>query len=203
MRSLIVGLVLAVTPPAPATVDGYLSSALESTGLPGVSVVVTHGDRIVAATGAGHDSRGRLVTADTPMRVASVSKSFTAAAVMTLVSAGKLALSTEVASLLPFPRGITVRQLLNQTSGIDDSSVDVGRLTSARTLKEYVSLLAPVEPAAPPGTRWAYSNVNYDVAARLVEVVSGQPFDEYLRAEVFGPLGMRDSAVGGWAADGY
>jgi CubicO group peptidase (beta-lactamase class C family) len=203
MRSLVVGLVLAVTPPAPATIDGYLASTLEATGLPGVSVVVTHGDEIVRATGAGHDSRDRPVTADTPMRVASVSKSFTAAAVMTLVSSGRLSLSTEVASLVPFPKGVTVRHLLNQTSGITDSSVDIGDLTSARTLAEYVSRLGPVELSAPPGTSFAYSNVNYDVAARLVEVVSGQPFDAYMRSEVFGPLGMRHSSVGGDAPAGY
>ncbi|HEX6357177.1 serine hydrolase domain-containing protein [Actinophytocola sp.] len=202
MRSLVLGLVLAVAPPAPATVDGYLADALEATGLPGVSVVVTHGDRIVHATGAGHDSLDNPVTADTPMRVASVSKSFTAAAAMTLVEDGRVELDGPV-GLPGIPRDVTVRQLLNQTSGLSDSSVDIGRLKSARTLAEYVSLLPPVTPAAPPGTRWAYSNVNYDLAARLVEVASGQPFDEYVREHVFEPLGMRDSSVGGWAADGY
>jgi hypothetical protein len=65
MRSLVVGLALAVVPPAPASIDGYVKDALESTGLPGVSVVVTHGDRIVHATGAGHDSLGQPVTART------------------------------------------------------------------------------------------------------------------------------------------
>ncbi|TDV47039.1 CubicO group peptidase (beta-lactamase class C family) [Actinophytocola oryzae] len=197
------GLVLAVVPPAPATVDEYLSSALDSTGLPGVSVVVTHGDHVVRAAGAGHDSLGHPVTADTPMRVASVSKSFTAAAVMTLVEADRLSLDDEVSSWLPYPRGVTVRHLLNQTSGIRDSSVDIGRLTSARTLAEYVSLLSPIEPAAAPGTSFSYSNVNYDVAARIVELASGEPFDEYVGSAVFGPLGMRHSEVGGWAADGY
>jgi CubicO group peptidase (beta-lactamase class C family) len=200
MRSLVVGLVLAVVPPAPASIDSYLSAALESTGLPGVSVVVTHGDRIVHATGAGHDSQGRPITADTPMRMASVSKSFTAAAVLTLVSSGKLSLDSQVPSL---PRGVTVRHLLNQTSGIEDGSVDIGRLASTRTLAEYVSELGPVSLTAPPGTKWAYSNVNYNVAARLVEVASGQPFAEYMRKAVFEPLGMRNSSVGGWAADGY
>ena len=200
MRSLVVGLVLAVTPPTPATIDDYLSAAVESTGLPGVSVVVTHGDRVVHATGAGHDSLGNPVDADTPMRVASVSKSFTAAAVMTLVSSGKLSLDEQVPSL---PRGVTVRHLLNQTSGIEDSSVDIGGLASTRTLEEYVSGLGPVSLTAAPGTKWAYCNVNYDVAARLVEVASGQPFAEYMRSAVFEPLGMRDSSVGGWAADGY
>jgi len=200
MRSLVLGLVLAVVPPTPASIDSYLSSALESTGLPGVSVVVTHGDRIVHAAGAGHDSQGHPMTADTPMRVASVSKSFTAAAVLTLVSSGKLSLDSQVPSL---PRGVTVRHLLNQTSGIDDSSVDIGRLASTRTLAEYVSELGPVSLTAPPGTKWAYCNVNYDVAARLVEEASGQPFAEYMRSAVFEPLGMRNSSVGGWAADGY
>jgi hypothetical protein len=134
------------------------------------------------------------------MRVASVSKSFTAAAVMTLVSAGKLSLDEQVPSL---PEGVTVRRLLNQTSGIEDSSVDIGRLASTGTLEEYVSTLGPVSLTAPPGTKWAYCNVNYDVAARLVEVASGQPFAEYMRSAVFEPLGMRNSSVGGWAADGY
>ncbi|MFL6124754.1 serine hydrolase domain-containing protein [Actinophytocola sp.] len=200
MRSLVMGLVLAVVPPAPASIDAYVQAAVESTGLPGVSVVVTHGDRVVRATGAGHDSLGHPVTADTPMRVASVSKSFTAAAVLSLP---ELSLDAPVSRWLPFPRGVTVRQLLNQTSGIRDSSVDIGRLASTRTLAEYVSLLSGAVPADPPGTSWSYSNVNYDVAARLVEVVSGRPFDEYVRSAVFEPLGMRDSSVGGWAADGY
>jgi len=200
MRSLVVGLALAVVPPAPVSIDGYLDTALDGTGLPGVSVVVTHGDRIVRATGAGHDSTGSPMTADTPMRVASVSKSFTAAAVLTL----GIDLDAPVTDWLPwFPRGVTVRHLLNQTSGLTDSSVDIGRLTSARTLAEYVSMLPPVTPTAAPGTSWAYSNVNYDVAARLVEIVSGQPFERYMRDKVFGPLGMRDSSVGGPAPDGY
>lgn len=196
-----VGLVLALMP-APADVDSFLADALDSTGLPGVSVVVTHGDTIVRATGAGHDSQGHPVTADTPMRVASVSKSFTAAAVLTLVEDGRLDLDGQVADLLPFPRGVTVRQLLNQTSGIDDGSVDIGALASTQTLAEYVSRLSPTLSAT-PGTRWAYSNVNYEVAARLVEVVSGEPFDEYVRKAVFEPLDMRNSSVGGPAPDGY
>ncbi len=168
MKSLVVGLVLAVSPaPAPTSIDNFLAEALDGTGLPGVSVVVTHDDRVVHATGAGHDSAGRPVTADTPMRVASVSKSFTAAAVMTLVEDGRLGLDDPV-RLPNVPEGVTARQLLNQTSGLDDSSVNIGELESARTLAEYVDLLEVTDPAA-PGTEYAYSNANYDLAARLVE----------------------------------
>ena len=202
MKSLVVGLVLAVSPaPAPTSIDNFLAETLDATGLPGVSVVVTRDDRVVHATGAGHDSAGRPVTADTPMRVASVSKSFTAAAVMTLVEDGRLGLDDPV-RLPNVPGGVTVRQLLNQTSGLADPSVNIGELESARTLAEYVDLFKAT-PEARPGTQWSYSNANYDLAARLVEVVSGEPFDEYVREAVFEPLGMRDSTVGGAAADGY
>lgn len=198
------GLVLALSPaPAPASIDSYLALALDATGLPGVSVVVTHGDRVVHATGAGRDGHGDPVTANTAMRVASVSKSFTAAAVLTLVEDGRVGLDDQVHDRLPqLPPRITVRHLLNQTSGISDASVDIGRLTGARTLAEYVDLLPPVD-AAEPGTRYAYCNVNYDVAARLVEVVSGQSYEDYLRQHVFEPLGMRDSKAGGDAPNGF
>jgi CubicO group peptidase (beta-lactamase class C family) len=205
--SLVV-LLLAVAPAAvaaePAAIDAYLMRAMESTALPGMSVVVTHQGKVVYAGGHGHDSAGAPVTADTPMRVASVSKSFTAMAVMTLVDDGKVALDEPVARQLPEfamadPRAerITVRQLLNQTSGLSDSAVDLRAAESTTTLAGYVSTLRTGWLAADPGTRWAYCNVNYEVAARLVEVAGGVSFGEYVRQRVFGPLGMTGSAVGG------
>ncbi|MFF3852888.1 serine hydrolase domain-containing protein [Micromonospora sp. NPDC002575] len=193
--------------PTPAAIDRYLREAFDSTGLPGMSAVVTHGDRIVHATGLGRDASGRPVTADTPMRVASVSKSFTATAVMTLVDEGRVALDQPVASYLPEfrmadPRAarITVRQLLNQTSGLSDRTVDIGATQRATTLAGYLAALRHGRLAGEPGARWEYCNVNYDVAARLVEVVDGRDFAEAMRARVFGRLGMGVSAVGDRAA---
>ena len=89
------------TVPTPAAIDAYLAKVMESTGLPGMSVVVTHNDRVIHAAGFGQGSDGKPVTADTPMRVASLSKSFTAMAVMTLVDAGKIKLDEAVAQQLP------------------------------------------------------------------------------------------------------
>ncbi|MEU8383203.1 serine hydrolase domain-containing protein [Streptosporangium sp. NPDC048865] len=187
----------------PAAVDAYLGRAMESTGLPGMSAVVTHKDEIVYAGGYGRDSDGEPVTERTPMRVASVSKSFTAMAVMTLVDDGRISLDEPVAGRLPEfrmadPRaaGITVRHLLNQTSGLSDTTVDIGATQAATSLAGYVSALGTGTLAADPGTRWEYCNVNYDVAARLVEVVGGRGFGDYMRQRVFGPLGMTGSAVG-------
>jgi CubicO group peptidase (beta-lactamase class C family) len=199
-------------PPATA-VDAYLRAAFESTGLPGMSVVMTHGDRVVVSTGLGRDSAGRPVTADTPMRVASVSKSFTAATVLTLVDRGLVDLDAPVAGYLPEfrmadPRAgrITVRELLNQTSGLSDTTVDIGATQRATTLAGYLAALRTGRLAADPGTHWAYCNVNYDVAARLVEVVTGGGFGDAVAERIFEPLGMRHSAVGDAStrpADGF
>ncbi|MCK2215048.1 beta-lactamase family protein [Actinomadura sp. ATCC 31491] len=220
MKSLLISLLaagtLATPAPAqltPATVDGYMRDALAATGLPGVSVVVTHDGQVVHAAGYGHDSAGRPVTADTPMRVASVSKSFTATAVMTLVERGRIRLDEPVAAQLPGfrmadPRAarVTVRQLLNQTSGLSDTTVDINALEETTNLAAYTARLAGGRLRAEPGTRWEYCNVNYDLAARLVEVASGRDFGSYLRDRVFGPLGMTSSAVSDQEvrpADGY
>ncbi len=188
--------------PSADTFDDYLAQAWEGTGVPGLSAVVTHHDRIVHASGHGHDADGGAVTEHTPMRVASVSKSFTATAVLTLVDDGRISLDEPVVSYLPEfhmaderARRITVRQLLNQTSGLSDTGVDIAAAEEATSLSEYVAALRDGTLAADPGTRWEYCNVNYELAARLVEVVSGQPFGDYLRERVFTPLGMSSSAV--------
>ncbi|MEV1167030.1 serine hydrolase domain-containing protein [Nonomuraea sp. NPDC049784] len=204
---LLLALTLIFWAPAPAatpepTIDAYLRQAMDSTGVPGLSVVVTHNGEIVHAAGYGHDADGRPVTADTPMRVASVSKSFTAMAVMTLVERGKIKLDEPVAAQLPGftmadPRAarVTVRHLLNQTSGLSDRTVDIPATESAISLADYVTRLSGSRLTADPGTHYEYCNANYDLAARLVEVASGRPFGAYLRERVFGPLGMTSSAV--------
>lgn len=190
--------------PTADTFDDYLTKAWESTGLPGLSAVVTHHDRIVHAAGYGHGADGRPITEQTPMRVASVSKSFTATAVLTLVDDGRIELDEPVVEQLPEfrmaddrARSITVRQLLNQTSGLSDTGVDIETAEKATSLPEYVAALRDGTLAADPGERWEYCNVNYELAARLVEVASGQRFGDYLREHVFAPLKMSASAVDG------
>lgn len=187
---------------SPAAIDAYLAEAMDSTGLPGVSVVVTRGDSVVHATGAGRDSHGAAITADSPMRVASLSKSITAAAVMVLVEEGRVALDAPVVEQLPEFRmadaraeRITVRHLLNQTSGLSDRTVDIAATDGARSLRDYVATLRTGKLGPEPGSRWAYCNVNYDIAARLVEVASGRSFGDFLRERIFGPLGMAASGT--------
>ncbi|WP_336207513.1 serine hydrolase domain-containing protein [Nonomuraea sp. LPB2021202275-12-8] len=184
----------------PASVDAFVAEYRESTGLPGVAVVITKGTEVVHAKGYGRTASGDPVTADTPMALASVSKSFTSLAVMQLVEQGEIELDQAVRRYLPEfgmadPRAarITVRQLLHQTSGMADTAFREKSLPQPSTLEGAVKRLRQAELAADPGTVFSYHNTNYQVAARLVEVVSGRPFPAYLQERVFAPLGMRGS----------
>jgi CubicO group peptidase (beta-lactamase class C family) len=206
LRTALVAICLTFVPnsltSAPASVDAYVEQYRAATGLPGVAVTITKEGKVIRATGYGKTATGEPVTADTPMAVASVSKSFTALAVMQLAEKGKVALDQPVRRYLPEftmadPRAakITVRQLLNQTSGMADSAFREKSLPQPDTLQGAVARLRTAKLAADPGTAFSYHNTNYQVAARLVEVVSGQPFATYLAAHVFEPLGMRHSTT--------
>ncbi|MEU5948148.1 serine hydrolase domain-containing protein [Micromonospora sp. NPDC047465] len=191
-----------------AAVDAAVRQYRDATGLPGVAVAVTRGTEVVHAAGYGRTPAGDPITAHTPMAVASVSKSFTALAVMQLVEAGRVELDGPVHRHLPEftmadPRAvrITVRQLLDQTSGMSDTTFPAFSRRQPGSLREAVAGMRTARLAAAPGTRWEYHNPNFQVAARLVEVVSGLPFDEYLRTRVFAPLGMTDSRTLDVAAD--
>ncbi|MCY9784354.1 beta-lactamase family protein [Nocardiopsis sp. EMB25] len=186
----------------PAVIDTVIREHMRSRGVPGLAVAVTHGTQTVHAAGYGTTPSGRPVTAHTPMAVASVSKSFTAAAVLRLVEAGEVGLDEPVATYLPEfgmadPRAsrITVRQLLDQTSGMSDTTFRAFTRDQPDTLREAVASMRTGRLAADPGERHEYHNPNFQVAARLVEVVSGRPFAEELRTLVFDPLDMADSST--------
>ncbi|MFE6389816.1 serine hydrolase domain-containing protein [Nocardiopsis dassonvillei] len=189
--------------PTPAAVDALVEEYREATGLPGAAVVLTHGTEVVHAQGYGTTPGGEPVTERTPMAVASVSKSFTALAVLQLVEAGELGLDDPVREHLPEftmadPRAgrITVRQLLDQTSGMSDSEfASYSRGRSTLTLRQSVEDLRDAGLAAEPGTRWEYHNPNFQVAARLVEVAGGRSFADHLDERVLSPLGMDDTTT--------
>ncbi|MFC1473124.1 serine hydrolase domain-containing protein [Rhodococcus qingshengii] len=181
-------------------IEKYVTDYMDQSGYPGVSIAITHGRDVLMTAGYGHDSTGADMTAETPMPVASVSKSFTALAVMQLVESGAVALDESVQSYLPDfevddPRTskITVRELLNQTSGISDETLREKSLPQPHSLKAAEQRARDATLAEEPGTRHHYTNTNYHLAARLVEVVSQQPFADYLHERVLDPLDMDDT----------
>ncbi|MEU8899939.1 serine hydrolase domain-containing protein [Nocardia sp. NPDC048505] len=206
--AVVFGLVVVVVAPVGRAQEGVAGEAVArvvadfagKAGYPGVAVAVTQRDRVLYARGYGRDSAGGVVSEGTPMPVASVSKAFTALAVLQLVEAGRVRLDDPVRQHLPEfrladARGarITVRQLLNQTSGITDQTLREKSLPQPESLAEAVVRARQAKLSAEPGAEHAYTNTNFHLAARLVEVSAGVPFAEYLRDRIFRPLGMRDT----------
>lgn len=192
------------TPSPQSIVDQAVSN-----GVPGIAAVVTDESGTTIAA-AGQDT-GVPITANTLFRIESLSKSFTATAVMQLVERGTVDLDRPAVEYLPGLRidddrtgQITVRQLLGQSSGLTDATLGFNQYRGGpTTLKQAVARLENSTLAFDPGTDWAYSNPNYWVAARLVERVSGERFAQYLRHHIFSPLGMthtRDVSTSGRSA---
>ena len=176
-------------------------------GEPGVAVLVRQDGKTVFARGYGVRSlRSReRVDAGTGFRLASMTKAFTATAVMLLVRDGKLRYEDALTDVLPaFPaygRAITIRHLLTHTSGLPDyedlmDAAGKGRApywTPEHQIHddEVLALLrGETKGRFPPGTSWAYSNSGYVVLGLVVARVSGKPFGDFLRQRIFTPLQM-------------
>ena len=186
--------------PDVARIDAFVRDQVQRHGIPGLALALVEGDRIVHLAGYGKaDQSGRPVTPQTPFIVASISKSLTALAVMQLVEAGKVELDAPVQRYLPefqladrsASGQITVRQLLLHTSGIPLTACDTRE--NAETLEQFVAELRTVQLDAPVGARHNYCSGNYNVLGRMVEVVAGQSFGDYIEQQVFAPLQMRHS----------
>lgn len=184
-------------------IDTLIQQAMQQGHIPGMAVGLVEGDRTVYLKGFGlADPDGRPVTPQTPFIIGSLSKSFTGIAAMQMAHAGKLDLDAPVQRYLPWFRvadealsaQITVRHLLNHTSGIPRAEdAYLGTLDERTTSEDVVRQLADVRLAAAPGARHEYSNLNYITAALLVETVSGVPYDQYVSQQILAPLQMTHS----------
>ena len=184
-----------------AAIDAYVTEQMNNLGIPGMALGIVQDGQVAHLQGFGiADSSGRAVTPQTPFCIGSVTKSFTALAVMQLVEAGKVDLDAPVQKYLPWfeladkeaSEKITVRNLLNHATGI--STIDGNRfLSSQHGLEETVRGLSSIRLSMPVGTAFQYSNLNYIIAGLIVEKVSGQSFADYVTQHIFKPLDMRHS----------
>ena len=185
------------------TLDAWLSRLRARAGIPGVSaaIIFPDGSMWVGASGLADVAAKRQVGPDTAFAVASISKTFTAALILALVEDGRIALDVPVVTYLPelvIDRGITVRQLLDHSSGLRDfffhKNIDAallkepGRRWDAADALRYVG-----KPYFKPGTGWHYSNTNYLVLGMLAERVGGASVAVQLRERFIDPLGLSDT----------
>jgi D-alanyl-D-alanine carboxypeptidase len=185
-----------------ATVDRVVAEWLASTGAPSVSIAIVQDDRLtyVQAYGAARLNPSVPSTTATRYAVDSVSKEFTAAAVLLLAEQGKLSLDDPIVKWFPELReaaAVTLRQLLTHTSGIRDfwpqdfvTPEMTQRTTTADIIHEWAQRPLDFEP----GTDWQYSNTGYVLAGAIVERVSGEALFEFLHRQLFAPLHMANVA---------
>lgn len=186
------------------SIEDRVNRSWERSNVPGMVAVVVHDDRIVWSGGVGMASDGTAMSADSVVQVASLTKSFTATAVLELVEDGRTGLDQSVTAQLPElvlddrrADQITVRQLLNHTSGLTDADTHFYRAINvgAATPHDVVAALSRQRLTTQPGTAYRYANINYVFAGRLVEVVTGRPFQDQLHDQVLAPLGLRDTRL--------
>ncbi|WP_206681614.1 serine hydrolase [Actinomadura sp. J1-007] len=159
---------------------------------PGGSVAAARGGRLVHCAGFGWADRERRIPAgcDTAYDIMSMTKQFTAAAVMKLELMGRLRTGDRMGRYLgPVPadkRRITLHHLLTHTSGLEDVGDDYDPVSRDAMLRAALGS----RPASVPGAEMRYSNLGYSVLAAIVEKVSGMPYERFLRRHLFGPAGM-------------
>jgi CubicO group peptidase (beta-lactamase class C family) len=181
-------------------VESRMRADVEAGKPPSVAYALIRDGQIVREGGFGMADRERAVaaTAHTPYPLASVTKPLVATAVMMLAQRGEIDLAQPAARYLPAAaQGVpgNIRQLLGHTSGLS-TYVRIGWAGASPAVPAAGTEPWPYAFAAqPPGTLFEYANLGYGVLGRVVEARSGRPLGEFLRSELFVPLGMRDSSM--------
>ncbi len=183
-------------------VDDLVASELGARHLPGISVAVLRDGRVIKTATAGYADLelGVPVTVDTVFQIQSITKTFTAAGIQLLAREGRLGLDDPVAKHLPDApalwKDITLRHLLNHTSGIKDFiNEPTASLRLDVTEDEVLRVTAGRPLNFPPGERYAYSNTNYHLLAMILRRLAGKGYGDVLRERVFVPLDLRHTRI--------
>ncbi len=184
-------------------IDRIAQQVLEQTGVPSASLAVVEGGKLVYTHAYGS---ARLATATKPalpatpqMRysIGSISKQFTATAILLLQEESKLSLDDPVGKYIPgLTRGdeVTIRQILSHTSGYQDywpEDYVMTPMLHAESSQQILDTWAKKPLDFEPGTKWQYSNTNFVIAGRIVEQITGAPLMDFLTQRIFRPLGMK------------
>jgi D-alanyl-D-alanine carboxypeptidase len=181
------------------SLDEYAESQIKEQRLPGISIAVVKNGEIVKAKGYGMANLelSALATSESVYELASLTKQFTAVAILMLVNEKKLTLddklSIHLAEIPQAWRAITIRHLLTHTSGIanfTETSVILNDVGRNYTRAEMISLIARDPAKFRPGDDWAYNDSGYFLLGCVIEKASGKPYDVYVTERLLRPLGM-------------
>jgi CubicO group peptidase (beta-lactamase class C family) len=176
--------------------DGSLERVRQSFSIPGLAIgIVENGEPVyVRAFGVRDLQTGEPVTVHTRFHIASLTKTFTAAAIMQLLEQQRLALDAPIAQYLPAfaNSSITVTQLLTHSAGLQDIEHAL-QSSDADALRNYAATLAQRELAYPPGNGWGYTDAAFNVLGAAIESITGSKYPDYMHDAVLKKLGMHES----------
>lgn len=197
------------------TITTALQPFVDSHSLAGAVTLVADKDKVLSLEAVGYAdvTAGKKMSVDALFWIASQSKPITATALMILVDEGKLSLDDRIDKYLPEfhnqwlmveqdndhqllkkpKHAITVRNILSHTSGMSFSSAMEQPTLDGLSLKDAVRSYAMTSLQYEPGNKYQYANAGINTAGRLIEVISGMPYEEFLQKRIFTPLGMKDT----------
>jgi CubicO group peptidase (beta-lactamase class C family) len=177
-----------------------MKALVDEGALVGAVTLVARNGKVFHLGAVGFQDREsrKPMRTDTIFDVRSVTKTVTAIAIMILIEEGKLGLNDPIAKYLPTSssNSITIHHLLTHTSGLPFSrpaEIEDITIKRDRTLADVVNLIMKQEPEFTPGTQFRYASSGFAILGRIVEVVSGKPYEQFVKERVFDPLGMHDS----------
>ncbi|HTG26800.1 MAG TPA: serine hydrolase domain-containing protein [Methylomirabilota bacterium] len=194
---------LAQTTASLDSIPARMHDMIVANEVPGAVTVVATRDSVLRmnAQGWADPEHKSFMRVDSIFWIASMSKPITAIAVLMLMEDGKLSLDDPIAKYVPELAGqktadgktprITLRHLLTHTSGMGEATDDESK--TARTLSDLIPVFASKPLAFEPGSKWQYSQSGILTLGRIIEIVSGFPFEVFLRKRIFDPLGMKDT----------
>ncbi len=181
-------------------VDQVAQQTLEQSGVPSASLAIVRDGQIVYTQAYGKARLEPAEAAEPAMRysIGSISKQFTASAILLLEQQGKLSIDDPVSKYLPEltrANEVTIRLLLSHTSGYQDYWPEdylMPPMSEPTTAQHILDTWGKKPLDFDPGTKWQYSNTNYVIAGRIVEMVSGEPLVQFLQEQMFKPLDMKE-----------
>lgn len=179
-------------------IDRLAKAEIAAGRTPGLAIAVIENGRLIYARGFGYANRAKGIHASetTPFAVGSITKQFTAAALLLLQQNGKLGLEDRVTKYVPeltIANNVTIRELLQQTSGLPDYTKAPGILANPTRRVALPALIAAVNTMpleSSPGKQFHYNNFNYFIAGLIVERASGQSYTRYVHENILQPLGL-------------
>jgi CubicO group peptidase (beta-lactamase class C family) len=201
----------AAAPLPPSTldaIDAFVEQERVQSRIPGIAVAIVHEGRVVHVGGFGSRGQGQPVTGATPFPIGSLSKSFTALLIRQRVETGEVDVDAPVQRYLPWlaladaaaAQTITLRHLLNQTSGLSrEAGMRPLLYGGSYTREQLIQDIGQLTPTAAPGQRFQYSNLNFFLLGEVLQSLRQQPWPQQLQQRLFEPLGLGHSH-GDWAA---